>query len=205
MANLIGLRFGRLVVQRLDHYNDRHVPYWECQCDCGKTHIVCGTSLTRGYTRSCGCFHDEMARNRATKHGDTHTGLYYVWQSMLKRCSDLHNKNYKNYGGRGIAVCLDWHDYKEFRSWALKTGYKKGLSIDRIDNNGNYCPENCRWATRSQQNDNTRRTIKIKYHNKTQSLTAWCKELGLKRDTIYARIHSYGWPIQKAFNTTIRK
>lgn len=205
MKNLTGLRFGRLVVQYLDHYNDRHVPYWKCLCDCGKTHIVCGTSLTRGHTRSCGCLHDEKARERATKHGQTHTNLYYVWQAMRKRCLDKKNKDYCNYGARGITVCDEWaNNYIPFQDWALKNGYKKGLLLDRIDNNKQYCPKNCRWATRFQQNNNTRRTKKIKYQGKTQTLTEWCEELGFKRDTIYARVYCYGWPIQKAFTTTIR-
>lgn len=204
-CDLTGQRFGRLVVQRLDHYNDRHVSYWECLCDCGKTHIVCGTSLTRGSTRSCGCLHDEKAKERATKHGKAHTDLYYIWQAMRKRCLDKNSKDYHNYGARGITVCDDWaNSYISFQDWALKNGYTKGLSLDRINNDKQYCPKNCRWATRSQQNNNTRRTKKIKYQGKTQTLTEWCEELGLKRDTIYARIYCYGWSIPKAFTTTKR-
>lgn len=202
--DLTGQCFGRLIVKRLAYI--KKTAYWECVCKCGKTHIVCGTSLTRGSTKSCGCLHDEKAKERATKHGKTHTDLYYVWQAMRKRCFDKNDKSYYNYGARGISVCDKWaKNYVNFQTWALKSGYKKGLSIDRIDNNGNYCPNNCRWATRNQQNNNTRRTKKITYQGKTKTLTEWCNELGLKKQTIYARIYSYGWNINKAFNTTIRK
>lgn len=203
MANLIGIRFGRLVVQYLDHYNHRHVPYWGCLCDCGKQHVVSGTSLTRGYTKSCGCLHDEKSKERATKHGEAHTKLYYVWQSMIKRCEKEKDKSYVNYGARGISVCSEWRDYKKFALWARENGYNIGKSIDRIDNNGNYCPENCRWTNRKQQNNNTRRTIRITYLNQTKTLTEWCKELGLKKDTIYCRIRLYGWTPEKAFTTKI--
>ena len=204
IRDLTGQRFGRTVVKEFAYKNSHGLSCWRCVCDCGKEHIACGTTLTRGHTRSCGCLHDELARKRATKHNGCKTKLYTIWQAMRRRCFDIHSKSYSDYGARGITVCKEWAtSYKCFRDWAFNNGYEDGLTIDRINNNGNYCASNCRWATRAQQNDNTRRTIKIKYKNKTQTLTEWCNELGLRRDTIYARIYSYGWPIEKAFNTKI--
>ena len=202
MKDLTGQRFGRLLADKFSHMHN-HTAYWHCVCDCGKTKTICGTSLTRGYTKSCGCLHDEKCKERATKHGETHTKLYYVWQAMISRCQKKNNKSYKNYGGRGITVCADWQDYNNFAKWAKNNGYELGKSIDRIDNNGNYCSKNCRWATRQEQNNNKRRTIKIEYDGQTKTLTDWSKELGIRRDTLYARIYCYHWNINKAFNTTI--
>lgn len=202
MKELTGQRFGRLTVKNFSHIHNR-TAYWNCVCDCGHTKTVCGTSLTRGSTKSCGCLHDEKCKERATKHGEAGTRLYYVWQSMIKRCYNPNNKDYSNYGGRGITVCSQWQDYNNFAKWCRKNGYEAGKSIDRINNNGNYCPKNCRWATKQEQNNNTRRTIKIKYKGCIKTLTDWCKELGLKKNTIYTRIHCYKWDIKKAFETTI--
>ena len=202
--DLTGQRYGRLVVQNFSHFNSHHVAMWVCKCECGKQRIICGTSLTRGRTKSCGCLHDEKAKERATRHNEAHTSLYYVWQAMRMRCFNKNDKGYKNYGGRGITVCAQWNkDYVAFRNWAINNGYKPGLSIDRIDNNKGYCPENCRWATRSQQNNNTRRTLLIEYQGRTDTLSWWCKKLGLNHNTIYARIYCYKWPIEKALTTPI--
>lgn len=202
IKDLTGKRFGRLVVKHFA-YMRHSTSYWNCLCDCGKQHVVCGTSLTRGSTKSCGCFHDEKAKERATKHGYAHSKIYYVWQAMIKRCQNPKDKSYINYGGRGITVCAEWQNFMCFYKWAKTHGYKDGKSIDRVDNNMGYSPTNCRWATRKQQNNNTRKTHKITYKNTTKTLTDWCKELGLNHNTIYARIYCYKWPIEKALTTPI--
>lgn len=200
--DLTGQRFGRLKVCEFSHIY-KHMSYWKCVCDCGKTHTVCGACLTAGRIKSCGCLHAEKSKERATKHGQAHTKLYYVWQSMIKRCEKEKDPSYVNYGARGISVCPEWHDYKIFYTWANNNGYEVGKSIDRINNDDNYCPQNCRWATRIQQNNNTRRTIKIKYCGKTKTLTEWVNLLGLNRNTIYARLYCHGWTIKKALTTKI--
>lgn len=126
---------------------------WLCRCTCGKERIVEGGTLRAGRSNSCGHYY----RSRGNlKHGGRWTKLYMVWDSMRARCNTTTNKDYENYGGRGISVCSEWDDFVVFRKWAMSNGYKQGLSIDRIDNDGNYEPSNCRWATAHEQRINQR-------------------------------------------------
>ena len=167
--DLTGQRFGRLsVIERAENgtdYRGTPVTRWRCQCDCGREVITLARSLASGETTSCGCAgkeHREAAAKAAnTKHGGTHhrgnEALYNTWLRMKDRCRNPNACNWKYYGGRGIAVCSEWQtDYSAFRVWALSHGYEKGLSIDRIDPDGNYCPENCRWITMAEQQRNKR-------------------------------------------------
>ena len=129
--------------------------YWKCECECGKETIVSGSDLRSGKVKSCGCLHDEMAHKRFYKHGMSNTKLDWVLGAMKQRCNNIHNIDYPNYGGRGIKICDEWlNDSSEFFSWALSHGYEEGLSIDRIDVNGNYEPSNCRWVTMKVQANN---------------------------------------------------
>lgn len=199
-ANLIGKRFGRLVVlEKSNMFSDR--PKWLCRCDCGKKVHVITSNLTSGHTKSCGCYNVEVARANSTTHGMCGTRLYKIWQDMKRRCESHEEPCYQNYGGRGIRVCQEWQSFDAFMKWALKNGYKGKLTIDRIDVNGNYEPLNCKWSTLKEQGRNKRNNFMITYQNVTQALSAWCEELNLNYNTTYMRLKKYGFSVEEAFTT----
>lgn len=171
MIDLTGMKYGRLTVVEFDRLQN-HKTYWKCACDCGLTVIATGNNLRSGNTSSCGCLRRETTRQRGisnTKHGESHahrTRLYSIWNGMRQRCENPNRAAYKLYGGKGVSVCDEWKDYQKFKAWAEANGYADNLSIDRIDSNGNYCPENCRWITlsenvaRANKNHATRKVIR---------------------------------------------
>ena len=155
--DLTGRRFGRLtVIRKTDQRGPDGGMVYECLCDCGNTCFVWNNRLTiKGHSRkrSCGCLHDETHH----AHGGSGTTLFHKWTGMKDRCYNQNARQYQDYGGRGISVCDEWREsFAAFRDWALANGYQEGLSIDRIDVNGNYCPENCRWITMAEQQRNKR-------------------------------------------------
>ena len=172
VTDLSGMKFGRLtVIERGETYispRGYKSPSWKCLCDCGNTLTVRGTSLRNGSTKSCGCAlkdwsadrrekTGELCREKFQKHGGTGSRLYRTWDNMKRRCNNPKIKDYTNYGGRGIAVCQEWqHSFEAFRDWALANGYRDDLTIDRRDNDGNYCPDNCKWVDRQTQATNRR-------------------------------------------------
>lgn len=144
---------------------------------------------------------ENVNRNHPTSHGMAGSRLYNVWQKMKSRCFNTRASNYKHYGGRGITVCEEWaQSFEAFRDWALANGYRDDLTIDREDNDGPYCPENCRWATMKQQSNNRRSNRGITFNGKTQTTRQWADELGIPYEVLRNRI-SHGWSVEQALTT----
>lgn len=192
--DLTGQKFGRLtVISRCT--TPGKLTFWECQCDCGRQTTVTGTSLRNGRVKSCGCWHKEESALRAasqfTKHGKNQTRLYRIWKSMRTRCLNPHSKDYSNYGGRGIVPCSEWNNFEIFEKWAVSHGYQDGLTIDRINVNKGYSPENCRWISRSEQNNNKQNTVRYTVNGITKTVLEWSKESGISYGVLLSRAKNH--------------
>lgn len=164
-----------------------------CQCSYGKIHYVNGGNLKR--CKSCGCKSNSNSLNPMFKHGDSHTKLYAILRGMKRRCYEKEYRDYKRYGARGIRVCDEWlgkDGYLNFKKWALENGYQEGLTIDRIEVNGDYEPSNCRWATNKMQSNNKRNNVFIEYNGERHTIAEWSEILNVSRYTLYAR-RNKGW------------
>lgn len=155
--DLTNQKYGKLLVLKYDHSDKNGKPYYECLCDCGNKIIARGENIRSGRSKSCGCYTIERSKEANTKHGDSGSRLYNEWLGIRKRCNDKNNKEYKNYGNRGINVCKEWNsDYLCFKEWAVNNGYSDNLTIERIDVNEGYNPNNCTWIPMPEQSINKR-------------------------------------------------
>lgn len=198
--DLAGQRFGRLLV-----LGYKHTPKglrWESKCECGAVVAHKANMLTSGNTRSCGCLRREEARALFTTHGMKRTTEYTIWSGIIHRCENPHYAGYANYGGRGIVMCERWR--KSFEAFYADMGPRpsKGHSIDRIDNDGNYEPGNCRWATRAEQARNKRGVHLLTFNGKTMPLSDWAAEIGMRPQALTHRIVR-GWTVEKALTTPL--
>lgn len=189
LNDLTGQRFNKLLVIGRAENSKNGTSRWICKCDCGKTTIVTCTKLTRGNTKSCGCW-------RKRRNGESRTRLYNIWNNMHKRCENPNHGHYTRYGGRGICICEDWRHYENFKEWALSSGYKDNLSIDRINVNGNYEPNNCRWVTQKEQMNNIATNKMIIYDGKSYTASQFADFLHVPRYTIRNQMR-LGWSPEK--------
>lgn len=199
--DLSGQKIGRLtVIARVGTSRQREA-LWLCKCECGNEIIIRGSDVRTRHTISCGCWKRETAKEMLTKHGKRNTRLYHIWSGMKDRCNNPRNIGYNLYGGRGIKVCEEWsQDFMAFYQWASENGYTDKMTIDRIDANGNYYPENCRWETQKAQQNNRRNNHVISFNGGTHTLTEWAEITGIKSSTIYGRLKR-GWTIERALTT----
>lgn len=200
----INKRYGKLVIKSI-HYTDgtKTNTKVNCICDCGNKKIISLRTIRRGRTKSCGCLQKEkssQARKARSKHDKSHTRLYRTYHSMIDRCTNESCKSYKDYGGRGIKVCDEWlNDINKFFDWAKHNNYNDNLFLDRIDNDKDYTPDNCRFVNRYTQNNNRRNNIKIEYNNEIKTISQWSKYFNINYNFFYNRIKK-GYNIDKILN-----
>lgn len=191
-CDLTGNRYGRLTVIERVHKPGNNRTFWRCCCDCGNTTIVDARDLKNGHTKSCGCM-------RRSAQGFSNNRIYNIYKKMIERTTNPNCKAYKDYGGRNIKVCDEWlNDFEKFYLWSVNNGYDEGLTIDRIDNGGNYEPDNCRWVTPKVQANNRRSNHNITYNGQTRTMKQWAEILNVNYKTISGRINQYNWPIERA-------
>lgn len=192
LIDLTGKKFGKLTVISKSNVRKGNRVYWDCICDCGNKTVVCGINLGR-MVNSCGCIRSKNTTEMKLVHGKRKTKLYGVWCSMKSRCNNPNTKGYKNYGERGIIVCDEWmKSFKDFFDWSIRNGYKEGLQIDRIDNDGNYEPSNCRWVTRKENMNNTSKNVYMEYKGEKLTLSQWSDRFGVSEKLISERLKN-GW------------
>ena len=189
--NIQGDRFGRLIALKVVGKSKHGSLIWECICDCGKTKEIVSSNLMQGKTKSCGCYHRERATEANTIHGYSSRfvtkRIYTIWSKMLHRCQPS-KANSKTYYDRGITVCEEWKDFETFKDWAYSHGYSDELSIDRINNDEGYRPDNCRWATPTTQARNRRTSRMIEIDGKTKCLKEWCDIYEINYGTVQSRL-----------------
>jgi hypothetical protein len=203
---MVGKRFGMLtVIKEAENPYGIKKAAWECKCDCGKSIVAIGDLLRRGYYSSCGCQKAKRMHDVAFKHGKSNTRLFKIWSCMKQRCYYPRYTDYHCYGGRGIKVCEEWlADFQNFYIWAINSGYKSNLSIDRIDVNGDYSPDNCRWATPKEQANNKTTNHLLTYNGETHTLQEWADIKKLNYDCLKARINDLGWDVHDALEKPSR-
>ena len=206
MANkrkdITGNKYGKLTAIKPLRPNEKGLWVWLLECECGKEIERCVTFVSKirdGVISSCGCDH------HLRKHSlsGVHKKLHWVWVAMRQRCSNANNKDYHNYGGRGISICEEWDDYAVFVVWAMSNGYKDKVTIERIDVNGDYCPKNCTWVVNEKQALNTRKIRQFDYRGEMLTYRQLSVISGLKINTLKTRLNTLGWSVERAMGDTL--
>ncbi len=174
---------------------------FRCQCECGNIGEVQLSCLRNGHSTSCGCEQKKRVSAANTKHGLEKHPLYNTWKNIKKRCNYINTSEYENYGGRGISVCEEWsNNFQSFYNWAINNGWSKELTIDRIDTNGNYCPENCRWANVETQMNNMTKNHYIEYNGDAYTLSTLSKHLSIPYNIVRYRLSNCKWTVEQLIN-----
>lgn len=199
-----GMKFGKWeIIEEIPAKIISNKPrrMFRCKCECGNIGEVQLACLLNGHSTSCGCVQKQRASEANLTHGlsDKHP-LYGIWKNMKKRCNNPSATEYKNYGGRGISVCDDWKRFEPFYNWAIYNGWQSNLTIDRIDCNGNYCPENCRWVSMNVQMNNTTRNHYINFNGTVYTLSTLAQELNIPYNIVRYRISTCNWNVQQLIN-----
>lgn len=200
MQSLIGETFGQLLVLSLADKSSTGLIRWRCRCSCGNIRVCCAADLKRGHTTSCGCVHRKRASQSNVTHGKSNSGEYITWQNMMARCFNERHPRFKDYGGRGITVCERWLVFVNFLA-DMGPKPTSEHTIEREKNDEGYGPNNCRWATRKEQNENTRSSRHLTYLGQTMTISQWSQRLGIKQSTLSARLR-LGWTVEEALSTT---
>lgn len=202
--DLTGQRFGRLLVIEETGRNKHNAVMWLCRCDCGTEKAVRAYGLRSGKTRSCGCYNREKIVQSTKTHGLSHQPIHTAWRNMNRRTSEPTYPGYHLYGGRGISVCAEWRESFEAFVRDMGPSHSDGLTLDRIDVNGNYEPTNCRWATPLEQGRNKRNNRLLTFRGETMPLSAWAERVGVHHTVIRARLRN-GWPVERALTAPAPK
>lgn len=196
--NLKGRKYGRWTVLNRGGVVKRRV-FWLCRCSCGEEKEVPAAALTKGKSRSCGCLQKELSAERVRTHGMSNSRAYSIWQAMHARCKYESSPNYDRYGGRGIKVCSRWDAFENFLADMGEP--PESHSIDRIDFDGDYSPENCRWATSREQSNNKSTNKPITCDGITLNQNEWAASLGMPDFVLYSRLATYKWSTEEALKT----
>lgn len=199
--DLTGQRFGRLRVLSIAGKNKHSQLLWRCECDCGEECVSLGFVMRRGEKQSCGCLQREAIASVNLSHGMAGMPIYAVYRAMMQRCYGQNSHAYDRYGARGIKVCEKWQTFEGF--YADMGDKPDGMSLERKDNNGDYCPENAVWAGWKAQANNRRSNRMLEYRGKKQTMTQWAEEFGLKPQTLWARLVVRGWSVGESLETAV--
>lgn len=203
---MTGLRFGRLLVIERGASGSHRTTRWRCKCDCGRETLTTAASLRDGRSQSCGCKriedNAERMKTQSRIHGLSETPIWLCWRNMRQRCQNANNSRYRRYGDRGIKVCERWESFENFHADMGDPPTSKH-TIDRIDNNGDYTPENCRWATAVQQASNRSNNTMLTLNGVTQTMSEWSRQTGIGKPAICVRLYKLGWPVERALTEPV--